>query len=144
MKLCRGCNQEKNNFSKNARKPDGLQARCKDCCKAYDKVRYETREEFRKDVKKRNKDRRQQLQRIVIEHLQTHPCVDCGEADIVVLEFDHVRGKKVMSVSELISRVVGVEKLMVEMGKCDVRCCNCHRRATAKRAKTWIRLVGKM
>jgi hypothetical protein len=70
---------------------------------------------------------------ILRRHLASHPCIDCGESDLVVLDFDHVRGSKVREVSEMARRGVCVKKLKHEIEKCDIRCANCHRRVTAKR-----------
>jgi hypothetical protein len=68
---------------------------------------------------------------LVDRYLATHPCVDCGESDIVVLEFDHVRGHKGRAISVLVKHGVSGATLMAEIAKCDVRCANCHRRRTA-------------
>jgi hypothetical protein len=58
---------------------------------------------------------------------------DCGEGDPVVLDFDHVRGEKLFSVSKgLTDR--SFDTLVAEMAKCEVVCANCHRRRTARRA----------
>ena len=38
------------------------------------------------------------------DYFATHPCVDCGESDPIVLEFDHVRGEKVDAISAMIGR----------------------------------------
>lgn len=66
----------------------------------------------------------------VHQYLQTHPCVDCGESDPIVLEFDHVRGK-----TALISRMrwgsTPLELIKAELLLCEVRCVNCHMRRTA-------------
>jgi hypothetical protein len=34
------------------------------------------------------------------QYLLTHPCVDCGNTNILTLTFDHVRGQKSGNVSE--------------------------------------------
>ena len=64
------------------------------------------------------------------EYRNAHPCVDCGEDDWVVLEFDHVRGKKFMNVTDMSRRHFSIKKIQEEIDKCEVRCANCHRRKT--------------
>ena len=66
------------------------------------------------------------------DYLRANPCVDCGERDIVVLEFDHVRGEKKYNLSQMTSGAFGVATIQAEIEKCEVRCANCHRRKTAK------------
>ena len=77
----------------------------------------------------------------VLFYLETHPCVDCGESDPIVLEFDHRDGTdKVRAVSQLVTENCGWEKILTEIEKCDVRCANCHRRRTAVQ-RGYMRLV---
>lgn len=72
-------------------------------------------------------------QRAVYAHLLSHPCVDCGERDIMTLQFDHVHGEKSAAVSKLMQ--ASVSRVQAEIAKCEVRCGNCHRRRTLQRAK---------
>lgn len=69
------------------------------------------------------------LRAIILNHLLEHPCVDCGEADPVVLEFDH-RGDKKFNVSDAAKMAYSTKRVVAEIEKCDVRCANCHRRKT--------------
>lgn len=68
--------------------------------------------------------------RWIFDYLREHPCVDCGEADPVVLEFDHVRGEKFATIARM-AQGFSLAKVRAEIAKCDVRCANCHRRKTA-------------
>ena len=58
-------------------------------------------------------------------------CLDCGEKDQRVLDFDHVRGIKAFTISDHLD--LSPARLYAEIDKCEVRCANCHRRVTADR-----------
>lgn len=66
----------------------------------------------------------------ILRHLETHPCVDCGESDVLVLEFDH-RADKTAGIARIANRG-RFKDLEAEIQKCDVRCANCHRRKHLK------------
>jgi len=69
-------------------------------------------------------------------YLLGHPCIDCGEKDIIVLEFDHKdRTTKYKAIAHLIGGKL--ETLITEIEKCEVRCANCHKRKTAKQFGWW-------
>lgn len=71
-------------------------------------------------------------------YLSVHPCVDCGESDTDVLDFDHRDATQKL---DEISRMLGPhvwEEVLEEIEKCDVRCGNCHRRRTAAQFG-WVR-----
>jgi hypothetical protein len=68
------------------------------------------------------------------DYLIEHPCVDCGEADIRVLDFDHRRdAAKSADVMRLVRDGHSVPRIMTEVAKCEVRCRNCHARITYQR-----------
>jgi hypothetical protein len=83
-------------------------------------------------AREHTKRKRIELRAWVRDYLLSHPCVDCGEADPVVLEFDHRDpATKDENIADAISRRGwGLPRLQAEAEKCDVRCCNCHRRRT--------------
>lgn len=69
--------------------------------------------------------------RYLVDFFLSHPCVDCGESDPLVLEFDHVC-EKTFGISQGL-RDRNWMSVLDEMAKCDVVCANCHRRRTAHR-----------
>lgn len=66
-------------------------------------------------------------------YLAAHPCVDCGESDPIVLDFDHQAGKVggIAANLSMLAAGASLERLAREIAKCEVRCSNCHRRRTA-------------
>lgn len=70
----------------------------------------------------------------LIDYFRTHRCVDCGESDPLVLEFDHCDGEKIFCISKGL-RDRAWQSVLDEIVKCDVVCANCHRRRTAQRGR---------
>jgi hypothetical protein len=73
----------------------------------------------------------------LLGYLCEHACVDCGENDPVVLQFDHVRGAKRADMAQLVQDHATVATLEAEAAKCDVRCANCHVKRTARQFGWW-------
>lgn len=137
MKRCSACKEEKEfgSFSKNKRRKDGLQTQCKECAKRKHKKYYaENRDKQKRQIREAADKRIRENQRKVCEYLLNHPCVDCEERDILVLEFDHLRDKE-HNVSEMVNGGYGWKRILEEIAKCEVRCSNCHKRKTAKQFK---------
>ena len=134
MKQCGKCKELKPfvDFYKANTKTCGFGSYCKRCQHEHYKQRYHYRTKVLKMPWQPFKDQyKQRNRRFVFRYLLSHPCVDCGEADPVVLDFDHVRGTKRANLSFLIARAASVKTLRAEIDKCEVRCANCHRRRTA-------------
>lgn len=136
MKVCGDCGKAKPRkmFSRHATRRDGLQRNCKPCAAARHRLYYrEHRVRMRQQIRQSKVKRLARNRVLVYRFLLEHPCADCGETDPVVLDFDHVRGKKLAAIAEMMSQC-GAVRLLREIAKCTVRCANCHRRVTAKRA----------
>ncbi|MBV8692451.1 MAG: hypothetical protein JO367_04845 [Actinobacteria bacterium] len=125
-------------FHRKTRSRDGRQARCKPCnIAAQKRVHAENPELCRQRISRRARRLSDLLRGLLFDYLCQHPCVDCGEADPVVLDFDHVRGNKVANVSALVFGLKKWQTVLDEIDKCEVVCANCHRRRTARRANSF-------
>ena len=140
------CNIEKqlSEYAKKRVKKNGevvLQYHCRTCQSIRSKENYEKNKKvYIKNSRNRNKEYRKLIHSLLIEYLKEHFCVDCDEQNPIVLEFDHVRGKKKMSISNMISHGKRWEEIKSEIEKCEVRCANCHRIKTASRGN-WNKLL---
>lgn len=137
MKKCNKCLEVKpiDDFQKCARNSDGHTPSCKICKRKYDNAHYKAHPERRPYIAQNVKAREEINRNWVYNYLLTHPCVDCPEADPIVLEFDH-QSDKTMAVSIMINSN-SLKRIQAEVAKCEVRCANCHRRKTAKDFGYW-------
>lgn len=133
---CTRCGLEKpaDAFPRRRRGEPELQQWCRDCFAEANARNYVVNRSREIDRLRRNAEAtRRENQERVLGYLLTHPCVDCGKADPVVLEFDHFRDKR-RNISDLVNSGATWPRVMAEIEKCSVRCANCHRRASGQRA----------
>lgn len=112
---------------------------CKECTRKHIRDHYRrNRDYYLNKARKRNAILRKKGYEYIADYLIQHPCVDCGESDILVLEFDHInRNSKYGNVGTLIRAAGSFQKIIEEISKCEVRCANCHRRKTERENRSW-------
>lgn len=134
MKVCTRCSVEKPDEEFPWRKKDFKRASaCKECQRKLGREHYKNNKNKYSESAQRNRPNYVlRNKEYVIEYLKSNPCVDCGEIDIMVLEFDH--REPLLKRGSRISNFYGssLETLKKEIAKCDVVCANCHARRTAK------------
>lgn len=139
--ICAKCNELKNDsdFSYKNKKLGTKQSYCKNCQRSYGRKHYDTNKQYYID----KSDKYQKTSAtLVLDYLRSHPCVDCGEKDVEVLDFDHLRDKT-SSVCRMILSNKSPKLIFEEIAKCAVRCANCHRRKTA-REQGWFKISEKL
>ncbi len=94
----------------------------------------------RKNLYAAQKRHRVKVREKLFAFLSSKSCLDCGEKDPIVLDFDHNNPKnKFKDVGKMLSGHYSWESVEREINKCDIRCANCHRRKTYKEQKSWGR-----
>jgi len=112
--------------------PEKLQCWCRACfAEVNTRNYYKNHEREKARLLLQTTRKREDNRRRAIKYLLAHPCVDCGEKDIVVLQFDHLRDKS-FNVSTMIANGTSWLRIETEIAKCVVRCANCHRLKTAQ------------
>jgi hypothetical protein len=109
------------------------QSHCRACQAAYRHAHYlANRDAYIQMEVARMSGYRDANRPLLLAYLLDHPCVDCGQRDPVLLDFDHRdRSSKRSEVARLASTKPW-QQVIAEIEKCDVRCANCHRRRTAR------------
>ena len=134
MRRCGRCHLEKplEQFAWRRKALGQLDNYCRPCRAAYKQEHYRAHRQRYIDAAGRRK-RRVVSNRMayLVAYLKENPCVDCGESDPIVLEFDHLRDKR-FSISEGLQGR-NWQSVLDEIAKCEVVCANCHRRRTARR-----------
>ncbi len=121
---------------------------CRDCCNAGNREFFAGHPDVRKKAYRDywNKDDPRYAQRLLrsralakktkllnyafMDAEKARGCLDCGERDWRVLQFDHVRGKtaNLATLSRCSTRT-----FLAELDRCEVVCANCHARRTYSR-----------
>jgi len=136
MKTCSKCKEEKDlsKFYKRSKALDGHSPWCKNCHALYDKDRYKKGDSQRKNSNRKLRENDNRM--LLWFYLRSHPCVDCGNDNPKVLEFDH-RDPSLKShdVSSMLD--YSKNRILEEIEKCDVRCANCHKERTDRQFDHW-------
>ena len=141
-KKCGKCNEIKkeSDFFFRNKKNNILHSQCKICYtkSRKNKEHYEKyKEEYKTRINSRKLIKSVENREKLIEYFKTHPCISCGERNPIVLDFDHRDEKeKKYGISKMICSY-NWESIEKEIGKCDVRCANCHRIRTSQQFGWW-------
>ena len=135
MKRCSHCRQIKkvSEFYPKSANRDGYHSYCKVCHNEYTKEYYQKNKDRRCELMRKSRARRNEEHTyLLIEKKDKKPCSDCGKRyPWYVMDFDHVRGKKLFVMSTAGTR--SKESVLKEIAKCDLVCSNCHRARTYRR-----------
>ena len=112
VKVCSKC-------KKNKRRASLFDSICKSCKNKANQP----------SKKRRYQENRWKLWNYLVE---SGGCVDCGEKSPIVLELDHISGRKKKAISRMICDGASWTTLLAELKKCEIRCCNCHRIKTTR------------
>lgn len=135
MRRCSKCGIEKpaDEFAVRKDRADGRATVCLACHRVYARAHCAANGPYylEKAARARRQMRSRNLEAL-LAYLRTHPCVDCGETDVRVLQFDHIDpSTKIENISELL-RDHPWNAVLTEISKCAIRCANCHRRKTLR------------
>lgn len=140
-KICTCCGEERDaeqDFTWKYKRRGIRNTRCKFCLSQASKRHYQKNKQiYIARSRARDKITIEDSRRRLAAYLTDHPCVDCGQLDIRVLEFDHVRGDKRDDIARMIEMSYSWPAIEIEIAKCDVRCANCHRIKTCERGGFW-------
>lgn len=114
---------------------------CWDCRGKYAKENFERLQVYRREYHAKNKTLKQERDaerraemRELVDQQKDQPCIDCGKKwPPVAMDFDHVRGDKIMDVARMVGSAYRWELIAAEIAKCEVVCACCHRLRTAAR-----------
>lgn len=130
-KVCTECKQKKSldSFDLKRGKP---RSNCKACVSKYTKEHYwQNKQYYLEKATVNRRLARKRLREFLYNYYKIHPCVECGEDDPMVLEFDHLRDKY-RGIAIMVNRAFSITRIKEEIAKCEIVCANCHKRRTAK------------
>lgn len=146
QKICNKCDGEFliGDFPIKNKKSGSRYSWCHECHKAYRREYYQKNKA--KIVEQDNltsSERKRRNRQYVWDYYKANPCIDCGNGNPIVLQFDHKDDvEKVLNISQMTSGKWSIENIIKEIAKCDVRCANCHHIRTAEQ-QDWYKDIIK-
>lgn len=136
MKRCAKCGVTKftSDFTISRSRKDGLNPSCKECHRQYTRTHYENNKRY---YKSKARDHQRKTTDLVRQLKDGKACTDCKVSyPYYVMDFDHIRGRKVNDVARMVNTGASKEAILLELEKCDLVCANCHRERTYGKRKT--------
>jgi intein-encoded DNA endonuclease-like protein len=139
VKTCSKCHEEKEvaAFSYKSKAKGIRHGVCRSCQKKVAATWYRSNKQTHlKKVRCNTERHKERACAYLGEVLRSSACVDCGEDDPLVLEFDHIEDKDT-TISEMRRTGYSVSRIKKELEKCQIRCANCHRRGHFLESGNW-------
>lgn len=138
MKTCTKCKVEKELtcFSKRGDNKDKYQSWCKTCSYSHVNSTYKSKPHRKQQLKAWTKIYQEKAETFVYNFLKNNPCSQCGETNILTLQFDHLRDKK-FEIGIAVTQGYSLKSIEQEISKCQVLCANCHSIKTAHQLNNW-------
>ena len=136
LKRCTRCGniKDKSEFNIRDLREGHLQYVCRDCQRQQMRDRYASNREKVLEINHASTHKSQiQAANFIREYLAEKTCTDCGQSDVAVLTFDHVRGEKKYNISNIVSRGYSIATIKKELEKTEIVCFNCRMRRERKR-----------
>ncbi len=93
-----------------------------------------------RDALKQAAIRRRKARHEQVDQIKNVPCADCGgRFASCAMDFDHIKGSKSYTISQMVQRGYNMEIILKEVAKCEIVCANCHRVRTYIRSDWTIR-----
>lgn len=149
MPLCSTCKESKPEEDFNWKVRDIKRSTiCKLCHKDYrhkhyldNRIKYITKARVYQSI---NGRAHSQQQIYAYEYLLHNFCVDCGENNPILLQYDHKNPElKNFSISTGIKEGRSLQEIIEEIKLCDVRCVRCHTLRTSEQFN-WHRWYGQL
>ena len=139
MKICTVCGSTKTEgeFFYRDKRNEKLHSQCKSCYvvkrkKIWHEHYHKYGSQYRERAVERNKKLKQKLRKLLLDYLTDKSCVECGNGDYRVLEFDHIDPAiKSFGIAQGIHNIMAWPKILAEIEKCQILCANCHKLKTA-------------
>jgi hypothetical protein len=110
----------------------GRTGRCKDC---HNKRGRDYKKNRRETLNQRRSESRKMIRELINGYKESKGCAECKTwHPHYLLDFDHLDGgTKSGTISRMITEQISINKIMIEIQKCEVVCKNHHAERTHKR-----------